>query len=345
MADGGAGTAMRVSMFSVCDHYPDEGRTTDRFVDEILDEIVLAEELGYPAYWIAEHHFHEYGMITNPAQFLAVAAARTKRIRLGPAISVLTFHNPLLVAEDYAFLDRLSGGRLNMGVGSGYLAHEFGGFAIPPAEKRERFDTCLDILKRAWAGETIRHDTSWFKTDGARLAVLPAQTPLPPIWIAVIRREAAYHVGRQGNRAMFIPYATLDRLEEFGPLLSEYQSGLAESGQSLTGETALFAMHTYVAESDEACRADTAGPYGLYVATRLYGKKQTYDEILRSGLALFGSVDRVADMLVELHGMGIRHVQLVMNFGAMPADKVHRSMRLMAEEVMPMVAARTGATV
>ena len=127
--------------------------------------------------------------------------------------------------------------------------------------------------------------------------------------------------------------------------MSEHEAGLADSGRALDGETALFTMHTYVAETDAACRADAEGPYSLYVATRLYGKKQTYDEILRSRLALFGSVERVADMLVELHAQGVRHVQLLINFGAMPADNVHRSMRLMAEEVMPMVRARTGPAV
>lgn len=333
---------LQVSMFSVCDHYPGQARTVDAFLAEVLDEIVLAEELGYPAYWVAEHHFHEYGIITNPAQFLAVAAARTSRIRLGPAISVLSFRNPLLLAEDYAFLDRLSGGRLNMGVGSGYLKHEFEGFAVDPAEKRDRFDASLGILKRAWSGETVCHDAPWFKTDGARLSVLPVQEPLPPIFIAVISRQAAYYVGLQANRAMFIPYATVDRLEEIGPLISEYQTGLAESGEALSGETALLTMHTYVAETDEACRADAADPFELYVATRLYAKSQRYDDILRSRLALFGSVDRVADALVELHEMGVRHVQLLMNFGAMPADKVRKSMSLMAEEVMPRVRARVG---
>ena len=327
---------MRYSLFTVCDHYPDGARTLDDFFEQILGEIVLAEELGYESYWVAEHHFHEYGVVTNPALFLAAAAQRTKRIRLGPAVSVLTFHNPLQVAEDYATLDRLSGGRLMMGVGSGYLKHEFEGFAIADKDKRERFDTSLEIVKRAWAGEWIVHDAPWFKSGGAKLSVLPVQAPHPPIFVAVLRREAAYHVGKQGNHLMAIPYATLDRLEEIAPFIAEYRKGVADGGGT-PAEDELVALHTYVADTDAQARADAAEPFDLYVATRLYAKSQVYDDVIESRLALFGSVEHVVDRLVELHAMGVRHVVMLVNFGGLAEDRVHRCMRLVAEQVIPRV--------
>jgi len=331
--------ALRYSMFSVCDHYPDGSRSVDQWLAEILDEIVLAEELGYHCYWVAEHHFHEYGIVTNPAQFLAVAAERTSRILLGPAVTILPFRNPILVAEDYAFLDRISGGRLVMGVGSGYLSHEFDGFGLDGAEKRERFDAGVDILKRAWAGERIEGDSPGFSTRGAELKVLPLQRPTPPIYVAVLRREAAYHVGRQGNRMMTVPYATLDGVEEIGALLGEYREGLGDAGHDEPDDAAPVALHAHVAETDDEARAHAARPFDLYVETRLYTRRQVYDGILRSGLALFGSVETVTDQLVELHELGLRHVMLMMNFGSLSQEHVHRSMRLMAEEVVPRVAA------
>ncbi|MFP6749730.1 MAG: LLM class flavin-dependent oxidoreductase, partial [Alphaproteobacteria bacterium] len=130
---------MRYSMFSVHDHYPEESRGVAEHYGETLDHIVLAEELGYESYWLAEHHFHEYGSVPNPAVFLAAASQRTTRIGLGVAVSVLPFHHPLLVAEDYAMLDVLSQGRLILGVGSGYIAHEFEGFGVAGKTKREHF--------------------------------------------------------------------------------------------------------------------------------------------------------------------------------------------------------------
>ena len=348
MAEAGAAPApgesdarrMRYSMFSVCDHYPGRERSGERYLAEILDEIERAEALGFESYWVAEHHFHEYGIVTNPALFLTAAAARTTRIRLGPAVSILTFRNPLQVAEDYALLDRLSGGRLIMGVGSGYLKHEFEGFAIDPADKRERFDGALDVILRAWAGERIVRDDPWFQSDGGCLSLLPAQRPHPPIYIAVLRREAAFHVGRQGNGLMCVPYATLDRMEDIGPLLGEHRAGLAEAANGgAPADPALVALHTYVARSDDEARAHAGAAFDLYVETRLYARRQVYDDILRSRLGLFGSVERVTEQLLELHAMGVRHVLFLVNFGGIAPERVHRAMELLAGEVIPRVEA------
>ena len=343
IAEDSSSGAMAYSMFSVCDYYPDRARSGNALLEDQLQEIVTAEALGFEGYWIAEHHFHEYGLVANPAPFLTAAAQRTTTIRLGPAIAVLPFRNPLQVAEDYALVDQLSNGRLNMGVGSGYLKHEYEGFALDGSDKRDRFDTGLDILRRAWAGETITHDAPWFKCSAVTLPLLPVQKPLPPIHIAVIRTEAAYHVGRQDNGVIMVPYATVDRLEEIGGLIGEYDRGRDEAGhKAATRQDALVALHTYVAETDDEARALAADAFDLYVATRLYAKSQVYDDILKTRLALFGSVERVADQIVELHEMGVRHLMFLMNFGNMPPKNVSRSMRLMMEEVKPRVAARIG---
>lgn len=229
-----------------------------------------------------------------------------------------------------------------MGVGSGYLKHEYEGFSLDGSDKRERFDGGLDILRRAWAGETITHDSDWFNCANAKLQLLPVQQPHPPIHIAVIRREAAYYVGCQNNGVIMVPYATVDRLEEIGGLIAEYEKGRAEGGHTGAGPDALVALHTYVAETDEEARAHAADPFDLYVATRLYAKSQVYDDILATRLALFGSVERVAGQIAELADMGVKHILFLMNFGNMPRDRVQRSMRLMTEEVMPRVGARTG---
>ena len=338
--------AMNYSMFSVCDHYPDRARTGNALLEQKLQEIVYAETLGYSGYWIAEHHFHEYGLVANPAPFLAAAAQRTTTIRLGPAIAVLPFRNPLQVAEDYALVDQLSNGRLNMGVGSGYLKHEYEGFALDGSDKRDRFDGGLDIIRRAWAGEAITRDTPWFKCSGVTLPLLPVQKPLPPIHIAVIRTEAAYYVGRQDNGVIMVPYATVDRLEDIGDLIGEYDRGREDGGHSAaTRKEGLVALHAYVAETEDEARAHAADRFDLYVATRLYAKSQVYDDVLKSRLALFGSVERVADRIVELFEMGVRHLMFLMDFGNMPQDRVNRSMRLMMEEVRPRVEARIGVTV
>src|SRR3954471_4340932 len=164
---------MRLSIFSVQDHYPAAARSVAQLYAEVIAQAELAEALGYDTFWVAEHHFHEYGVVPNPAVMLAALAQRTKRLKLGTAISILTFHHPLTVAESYAMVDVLSGGRLVYGVGSGYLAHEFAGYAIDPAEKRDRFDENLAVVKRLLAGERVSARGHFHTIDAVQLNVQP----------------------------------------------------------------------------------------------------------------------------------------------------------------------------
>jgi alkanesulfonate monooxygenase SsuD/methylene tetrahydromethanopterin reductase-like flavin-dependent oxidoreductase (luciferase family) len=333
------GAEMKLSMFSVQDHYPDRPRSLTGFYDELKEQIALADRLGFYAYFVAEHHFHEYGVFPNPAVALANAAGLTTNIRLGPAVSLLTFRNPLTVAEDWAMVDQLSGGRLELGVGSGYLAHEFAGFNIDPRHKREMFDEGLEIVKRAMTGERFSFKGGHYEVNDVALNVTPIQQPVP-IYVAVLRREAAYYVGKQGNRLMTVPYASVDKFDEIEPLVDEYAKGFAESGAAEAERDVVVALHTYVAETDEAVRRDAADAFDRYVASRLYAKSQVYDDIMASGLGLLGSVDTVVDKLVRLHDMGVNHVAMMVNFGGLEHDRVCRATELIANEVRPRVEKR-----
>ena len=330
---------MRLSIFSVQDHYPGRDRTVPELYDQVIAQAELAERLGYDTFFVAEHHFHEYGAVPNPAVMLSTLAQRTRRLRLGSAISILTFHHPLTVAESYAMVDVLSGGRLTLGVGSGYLRHEFEGYRIDPAEKRERFDENLAVLKRALAGERITFDGRYTKLESVQINVLPVQRPVP-VYVAILNKLGAYHVGRQGNAILCVPYASADRFDEIGPMIAEYRKGRAEAGLAAADDDGAYCFHTHVAETDEQCRREAAEAFDLYVATRLYAKRQVYDDILRSGLGLFGSVETVVDKMVRMHEMGVRHVLTLQNFGLMRPELVHNSMRLMAEKVLPRVRRR-----
>ena len=306
---------------------------------EVLGQSVLADELGYHALFLAEHHFHQYGAVPNPAVLLASLSQITKRLRLGTSISVLPFRNPVLVAEDYAMLDVLSNGRLELGVGSGYLTHEFAGFGIDAAEKRERFEESLNLLERLLRGERVTHAGRFASLDGISLNILPIQKEVP-IHVATLRKEGAYHIGRQGRRMMSVPYATLDNFEEIGGLVSEFHRGRREAGlHGDLSEATSVLLHTHVATSDADARRNAAEAFDLYVATRLYAKRAVYDDVIRSGLALFGSVETVAAKMSRLAEMGVDHVMSLHNFGLLPDAQVRRSMRLLMEEVMPRVRA------
>jgi len=327
---------MRYSVFSVQDHYPWKERTVPELYQQVVAQAELAEELGYDTFYVAEHHFHEYGVIPNPPVMLGHLAHRTRRIRLGSAISVLTFHNPLSNAEQYAMADVLSNGRVVLGVGSGYLKHEFEGYRVDPTEKRERFDENLELLRRLLSGERVNFQGKYNTIDDVQLNVLPIQKPTPPIQVAILNRVAAYHIGLRGQPVISVPYASVDRWEEIGDLVAEYQKGRAEGGHASTGpDDVMITLHTHVGDSAEAVRQAVEAPFDLYVETRLYAKRRTYDDILESGLSLFGSVSEVVDKLEQLYGWGVRHVMLLQNFGLLAPERVERSMRRIAEEVMP----------
>lgn len=338
--DANTTPAMTYSCFSVIDHYPAEKhpghtRSVGEFYKQVIEQAELADELGYDTFFVAEHHFDEYGVIPNPAVWLAAAAQRTKRIKLAPAVAVLPFHDPRIVAEDYAMLDQLSDGRLVMGVGSGYLKHEFEGFNAKGETKRFQFDDALDIIKRLWKGETVTHKSDFHDLNSVAINVLPAQKKVP-FYIASLRAEVAYHVGKAGNNIMTVPYATVDRFEEIGDMMREFKRGVAEKTVDGGGK-ALVALHTFVGETDEQVREQAADAFDLYVETRKYAKRQTYDDILASGLSLFGSVDTVVEKMVRLYDMGVDHVMLLQNFGDLDPVLVKESMTRVAREVMPRV--------
>lgn len=328
---------MRISIFSVQDHHPRYERTIPQLYEQVAMQCELAEELGYDTFMVAEHHFHEYGSVPNPAVYLAMLAARCKRIRLASGISILTFHHPLTLAENWAMVDILSNGRLTIGVGSGYLKHEFAGYAIDAAQKRERFDESLAIFKRALSGERFSYSGKYTSVDQVQLQVAPIQQPTPPIYSAVLAKEAAYWVGKQGNNLLCVPYASVDTFEQIAGLISEYQRGYAETAGAGRKGDVMLCLHAHAAATDAACRERAAQPFDLYVETRLYAKSQTYDDIMRSGLALFGTPDTLAEKMIRLYDMGVDHVFLLQNFGYMAPQIVHDSMRLFAHEILPRV--------
>src|SRR5436189_5042687 len=118
---------------------------------DFINYVVEAERLGFSSVFLVEHHFTGFGQVSASMSLLAYLAARTERIRLGTAVVVLPWHNPILVAEQAATLDLLSNGRLDFGVGKGYRTYEFSGFCIPQDAATARFDAASDGIRAACA--------------------------------------------------------------------------------------------------------------------------------------------------------------------------------------------------
>ena len=327
---------MKFGIFSVVDHYPNElPRTTARFYAELLEQAEAADALGFDSFWVAEHHFHEYGAVPRPPVWMAAAAQRTKRIRLGAGVVVLPFDHPLRSAEDYAMVDVLSGGRLNLGVGSGYLKHEYEGFGVSVEDKRERFDEGLDVLLKAWSGERFSFRGKYYTVEGVQLNVVPLQRPRPPVWIAVLRNEAAVQVGRRGFPVMMIPYATTERLSELAGTVSAFREAFVAAGGRPEDATVPFGLHTYCAASTGEARAQGRDAMDRYVRTRLYAKQRPFETLVEKDLIAFGSPDDVARVAQRYADAGLTHFLAISNFGGLAHERVLRSMELIAKHVMP----------
>lgn len=320
---------MKLSAFTIVDSAPtEEGSGRDRF-REVLDLAEGSEEAGLSAVWVAEHHFQPGGLCPSPPVLLAAMAARTQTVRLGALVSVLPFHNPIEVAEQYAMVDQLSRGRLNFGAGSGYIPLELEGFGVDPATKRERFDRAFDTILAAWRGDAVRGDGA---VADVRLNVRPLQRPHPPIHIAVQRREAIPFVARRGASLALIPYATVRDLDELAAEVREFREHVPAGSR---GEVAA-ALHLYAGEHPDRARA----AFQRYLESRLATQSKFYEQKVRSdphqatapaiessGFALFGSAREVAARLEAFRRIGIDEVLGIFDFGGLGSETVRSSVR------------------
>ena len=158
---------MKVGASVFCQNFYRTQRPDHEIYHEDLAIAELAEPLGFDSLWAVEHHFSPYTMIPDVLQFLTYICGRTRRIGLGTMVVVLPWHNPILLAEQAATLDVLSGGRLDMGVGKGYRYNEFQHFCVPLDEAQDRFEESVGLMKRAWTSDErfFYHSARWNFAD------------------------------------------------------------------------------------------------------------------------------------------------------------------------------------
>ena len=147
-----------------------------------LRQMQLAEDLGFDSVWVAEHHQSSYCVVPEVLTYASHVAAVTSTIRIGLAISVLTMRHPLDFAERAAFVDVISNGRLDVGVGRGYSQSEFGTYGIALDERRDRYEEALDIVTRAWTEDGFDHNGRFWDLKNVAIYPKPVQKPHPPLF-------------------------------------------------------------------------------------------------------------------------------------------------------------------
>src|SRR5437867_11384567 len=176
---------------------------------DFIENNVEAEALGYYSPFLVEHHFTGFGQVSASLNLLTWLGARTRDLRLGTAVLVLPWHNPVLLAEQAATLDLLSGGRLDFGIGKGYRHNEFAGFCVSMEEADARFDECLEVILKAWtADEPFSHRGKYWRFDNIVVEPPTAQKPHPPFWMGAGSERSIRQVAQKGYNLLLGQYAS-----------------------------------------------------------------------------------------------------------------------------------------
>jgi alkanesulfonate monooxygenase SsuD/methylene tetrahydromethanopterin reductase-like flavin-dependent oxidoreductase (luciferase family) len=310
-------------------------------IEQALWEVDFAERHGFESVWVTEHHFSGFGSIGAPSVYAAGIAQRTQRIRIGYGVAVVPLHHPLRLAEEISWVDHLSQGRVVVGVGPGFSAFEFGGFAVPVEERHVRFLEGFEVLRRALAEPE-------FVFKGKRLMIRPRPytRPHPPFYWASTADESLRKAGAEGMPILF----GRETISEIAERLTRYRALRAEAGVSKGAiESEIAEMYVLrricIADTDEAAVREVQEPLRWHreMATRVHQLGEAIEAVptLADGSTnepvegeCFGSVATVIRHLDELHALGLRKVIGWFHFGNMPHHSVRRSMQLMASDVI-----------
>lgn len=216
---------------------------------EAFDHIDLAEELGLDAVWLAESHFNPArSVLSSPHAIASAIAARTKRLKVGTAVSVLPLGNPLRIAEEAATIDHISEGRFEFGVGRSGLPGSYEGYNIPYSESRERFYEYLDIITTAWSNERFTYEGKYYTFDDVCLVPKPYQQPHPPIRIAATTSDTFPVIGEMGH-AIFVGVRGLS-LDAVGEQVDSYRAAWKKAGHDGDIDVSLR-VPVYVGETEQ----------------------------------------------------------------------------------------------
>jgi alkanesulfonate monooxygenase SsuD/methylene tetrahydromethanopterin reductase-like flavin-dependent oxidoreductase (luciferase family) len=330
---------VKFGIFIFGDNHPELGRSNQKYYEEVLTMAEWAEELGFDSFWLGEHHFYWYGTCVSPPMIIAALGQRTKTIRLGPAISVLPFHHPLVVAEEYGLADNLCGGRLNFAIGSGFSPIEYKTFGMSMEEARERYWESFDIILKAWTQEEFSHKGKYYQIENGSLYMKPLQKPMPPIWVAASSDETLTRTGELGFSTMGIPFARSGSILEVKQKNDLFMESYFRAGHKDKPDI-IVALHVHLQRSEEDA-VKLARPHYARVAEYLRTSRRPgapvpdFDNIKKEKLALFTTPENAVAILKEYEKIGVTHIICMVNFGGVPMPDVRRTLELMSKEIFP----------
>lgn len=337
---------MRIGIFDWIDH--NRRLSLGETYEQRLRMLELADEGGIWCYHLAEHHGTPLAMAPSPNLFLAAAAQRTTRIRLSPMVQLLPLYNPLRNVEEVCFLDNLSGGRLELGVGRGISGEELEIYGLTAEEARARYGECFEILMQGLTQPEVNFKGAYYSIEGAPVSIQPFQRPHPPLWYPTSNPERVTWVAENGFHTFF--GFSLTGPEVIAASVAQYRAAQASGKpgmvQPVGHEPMLGATrHVYVDETDDQAMAvarDAYADFDLNFRTRPgHGVQPSsrcgdFDTAIGWGGIYAGSPETVRAKIQQfIDGTGINYFAATFAFGSLPTEQVLRSVALFTSEVLP----------
>lgn len=303
-----------------------------------VDYVCEADRLGYYGVFLVEHHFMGTGQISSALSLLSYLAARTQRIRLGTGVVVLPWHNPVLVAEQVATIDQLSGGRFDFGIGRGYRPNEFAGFCMSTEEASERYEEILAFLAKAWSGiDRFDHEGKYWTFSGVTIDPPPLQRPHPPMWVGAASQASIERAGRDGMNLLLDQIGTPDVV---GERIRIYRDTVEASGRSYKPGMVGVTRALQLVDNDADWRAahefrqklldQLRRQAGAGASSFAHEKLTTFSDssLTVDEAALIGYPHEVAEKVEKLREAGVDYILLADVTGSRDA------LGIFAEEVM-----------
>jgi len=340
---------MKFSLFYLTSYFPEIHGSERGLYARILEQVDEGERFGLHSVWLAEHHFFDCGgHIPSIPVLGATIAARTKKIKIASGIVMIGLQDPIRVAEQFAMLDQLSGGRVIFGIGRGFQKCEFDAFQRKMDDSRIAFEEAHEVIRRVWTEERFSFDGRFTKVRNLRVIPKPLQKPMPPIYVACTLTPQSFQwTGAPGHNLMVV------MVKENIDL---YRTSLAASNRFTGGDVIcrrarILRRYGGAGKGRAACGADALSrevrgirraTSNIRSSTRLTpasAKRSRSSTTTRScthpSRVLFGDPDQCVDRVHALAAMGVTHIGLVIDFGGLPKEKILASLERFRIHVMP----------
>jgi alkanesulfonate monooxygenase SsuD/methylene tetrahydromethanopterin reductase-like flavin-dependent oxidoreductase (luciferase family) len=346
--------AMTEVAFGVFDWIDRASEPLHQLYEERLQLLEMADNAGFFCYHLAEHHATPLGMAPSPALFLAAAAQRTRRIRLGPLVYLLPLYSPLRLIEEVAMLDQLSGGRLELGVGRGVVPYELRYHGVDPDDTRAIFNETLGILITGLTNSRLTFEGRRYRYDDVPMELQPLQQPYPPLWYPTHNPESVQYAAQHGYNFVGLgPAAAVrEHVEAYWQTWAAYQHDPGRLNGHVAAPKVGILRQVVLADTDDEAQAATRAAHSDWYRSimKLWHDHDdhsvdglfAWEPSIQHETILFGSPSRVRDQMRQLvEASGCNYVVCSFAWGTMPHELRRRSVRLFIDEVMPAFSSST----